>query len=96
MAIVVNKPLPEFEAMATGGVKVTNNVNVEAPGVIRSRNGHEREATGVGGPGWKMTITKELGVGLLFNYGSATAATGLKYGTGTSPGRIFRFPLGWR
>jgi peroxiredoxin Q/BCP len=25
MAIVVNKPLPEFEASATGGVKVTNN-----------------------------------------------------------------------
>ena len=24
MAIVVNKPLPEFEANATGGVKVTN------------------------------------------------------------------------
>jgi len=25
MAIVVNKPLPEFEALATGGVKVTNS-----------------------------------------------------------------------
>ena len=25
MAIVVNKPLPEFEANATGGVKVTNS-----------------------------------------------------------------------
>lgn len=24
MAIVINKPLPEFEAMATGGVQVTN------------------------------------------------------------------------
>jgi hypothetical protein len=24
MAIVVNKPLPEFEANATGGIKVTN------------------------------------------------------------------------
>ena len=24
MAIVVNKPLPEFEAIATGDVKVTN------------------------------------------------------------------------
>ena len=24
MAIVVNKPLPEFEANATGGVKVSN------------------------------------------------------------------------
>ena len=25
MAIVVNKPLPEFEANATGGIRVTNN-----------------------------------------------------------------------
>jgi len=24
MAVVVNKPIPEFEAIATGGVKVTN------------------------------------------------------------------------
>lgn len=69
---------------ASGALTTANNVNAEAPGVIRSRNGHEREATGVGGPGWKMTSTKELGVALLFNYGSATAATGLKYGTGTS------------
>ncbi len=28
MAIVVNKPLPEFEASATGGVKVTNTTHV--------------------------------------------------------------------
>ena len=28
MAIVVNKPLPEFEANATGGIKVTNSSHV--------------------------------------------------------------------
>jgi len=28
MAIVVNKPLPEFEANATGGVKVSNTSHV--------------------------------------------------------------------
>ena len=28
MAIVVNKPLPEFEALATGGVKVTNTSHI--------------------------------------------------------------------
>ena len=28
MAIVVNKPLPEFEANATGGTKVTNTTHV--------------------------------------------------------------------
>jgi len=28
MAIVVNKPLPEFEANATGGIKVTNTTHV--------------------------------------------------------------------
>lgn len=69
---------------ASGSLTVANNVNVEAPGVIRSRNGHEKEATGIGGPLWKMTSTKELGVALLVNHGSGTVATGLKYGTGTS------------
>ena len=28
MAIVVNKPLPEFEAIATGDVKVTNTYHL--------------------------------------------------------------------
>ena len=28
MAIVVNKPIPEFEANATGGIKVTNTTHV--------------------------------------------------------------------
>ncbi len=28
MAIVVNKPLPEFEASATGGIKVTNTTHI--------------------------------------------------------------------
>jgi hypothetical protein len=31
MAIVVNKPLPEFEAIATGGVKVTNTSHLGKP-----------------------------------------------------------------
>lgn len=69
---------------ASGALTVATNVNVEAPGVIRSRNGHEKETTGLGGPVWKMTSTKELGAALLVNHGTSTAATGLKYGTGTS------------
>ena len=68
---------------AGGSLSVASNVNAEAPGVIRSRNGHAREATGVGGPGWKMYSDKELGVGLLYNYGSNLVATALKYGNGT-------------
>lgn len=28
MAVVVNKPLPEFEAMATGGLKVSNQTHI--------------------------------------------------------------------
>ena len=28
MAIVVNKPLPEFESIATGGIRVTNNTHI--------------------------------------------------------------------
>ena len=35
MAIVVNKPIPEFEANATGGVKVTNTShNGNVPGAV--------------------------------------------------------------
>ena len=28
MAVVVNKPLPEFEAVATGGLKVSNQTHL--------------------------------------------------------------------
>ena len=28
MAVVVNKPIPEFEALATGGIKVSNQSHV--------------------------------------------------------------------
>lgn len=68
---------------ASGSLTVATNVNVEAPGIIRSRNGHAKETTGLGGPVWKMLSTKELGSSLLVNYGSTTAGTGLKVGTGT-------------
>lgn len=69
---------------ASGALTVATNVNVEAPGVIRSRNGHEKETTGLGGPVWKLLSTKELGSSLLVNHGTASAATGLKVGTGTA------------
>lgn len=68
---------------APGALINATNVNVEAPGVIRSRQGHQKEATGIGSPIWKMASTKELGVALLVNHGTATAASGLKYGNGT-------------
>lgn len=69
---------------APGALTVATNVNIEAPGVIRSRQGFARQANGVGGPGWKFISTKELGANLLFNHGSQTAATGLKYGDGSA------------
>lgn len=68
---------------APGALTAANNVNVEAPGIIRSRNGHAKETSGIGGPIWKMVSTKELGVALLTNHGTASTATGLKYGNGT-------------
>ncbi len=69
---------------ASGSLTLATNVNVEAPGIIRSRQGFAKQATGVGGPGWKMISTKELGANLLVNYGTQTAATSLKYGDGTA------------
>lgn len=67
---------------ASGSLVTATNVNVEAPGVIRSRNGVARQTYGPGGPGWKLLTSKQLDTNLLYNYGSATVATSLKYGTG--------------
>lgn len=69
---------------APGSLIQADNVNIEAPGVIRSRNGFVRQTNGVGGPGWKFCSTKELGSNLLFNHGSNTSASGLKYGDGSA------------
>jgi len=68
---------------APGALIQADNVNVEAPGVIRSRFGFAKTANGFGGPVWKCLSTKELAASLLMNYGSASVATGLKYGDGT-------------
>ncbi len=69
---------------APGALTEANNVNVDAPGVIRSRQGFARQPEGVGGPGWKFVSSKELGSVLLFNHGTKDHATGLKYGDGSS------------
>lgn len=71
---------------ASGSLTVATNVNVEAPGIIRSRNGHVREtgAAMAGGPIWKLLSSKELGNSLFVNYGSTTAAASLKVGTGVT------------
>ncbi len=66
-----------------GALIVADNVNIEAPGIIRSRQGFARQANALGGPVWKMLSTKELGSNLLANTGSATTATGLYYGDGS-------------
>lgn len=69
---------------APGALTQATNVNCEAPGVIRSRQGFARQANTLGGPIWKFANTKELGSNLLTNYGSASAATNLKYGDGSA------------
>lgn len=69
---------------APGALTQADNVNAEAPGVIRSRFGVQKTANGFGGPCWKFLTTKELGTNLLMNHGSATVASGLKYGDGSA------------
>ncbi len=74
---------PGQMSRATGSLTTADNVNICAPGVIRSRNGLTKQTYGFGGPGWKFASTKELGSNLLFNHGNATRATGLRYGDGS-------------
>lgn len=69
---------------APGSLIVADNVNVEAPGVIRSRQGFAKQANGFGGPAWKFVSTKLLDTNLLLNFGSGTVATGLRYGDGSA------------
>ncbi len=35
MAVVVNKPIPEFEAQATGGIKVSNQTHLGQTVILR-------------------------------------------------------------
>lgn len=69
---------------APGAVTVADNLNVEVPGVIRSRQGFARQTNGFGGPAWKFVSTKELGSNLLLNYGTTTAAANLRLGDGAT------------
>lgn len=69
---------------ASGSLIQADNVNVEAPGIIRSRQGVAKSANGVGGPIWKLATTKELGSNLLVNYGTNTEAASLAYGDGSA------------
>lgn len=66
-----------------GSCTMLQNCNVEAPGVLVKREGFARAANGFGGPGWSLVSTKQLGSNVLMNFGSNTAATGLRYGDGT-------------
>lgn len=67
-----------------GALIVADNVNIEAPGIIRSRQGLARQTNDLGGPIWKLLSTKELSTNLIANHGSATTAAGLSYGDGSS------------
>lgn len=73
---------------APGALTRADNVNVEAPGVIRSRFGFSKTANGFGGPAWKFISTKELGSNLLLNFGAAASGSGLKYGDGSAANTV--------
>lgn len=70
-------------ARQPGSLSVANNCNAPAPGLLEKRNGFGRQSNGFGGPAWAFTSTKQLGSNLLMNFGSSTAATGLRYGDGS-------------
>lgn len=75
---------PGHYARGDGACIEANNLVVDAPGVIRSRQGFARQSGALGGPVWKVASTKELGSNLLINYGSDTGATALRYGDGST------------
>ena len=70
-------------ARDSSALTVANNVVCEAPGIIRSRQGYQRQADGFGGPVWKMLSFDELAGDLLVNAGSGTSAASLLRGDGT-------------
>ena len=68
----------------SGSLVTATNVNIEAPGIIRSRTGHAKLAETTGGSIWQTASTKELAASILVNFGSSTAAAGLKHGDGSA------------
>lgn len=74
---------PGHYARGDGACIEANNLVIDAPGVIRSRQGFARQATALGGPVWKLVSTKELGSNLLVNYGTDVVANALRYGDGS-------------
>lgn len=79
---------------APGSLSMANNVNAPAPGVLEKRNGFGRQSNGFGGPAWAFVSTKQLGSNLLMNFGSASAATGLRYGDGSAATTLLTTPDG--
>jgi len=67
----------------SGSMSTCENADVEAPGCIIKRKGFARKANGFGGPSYAMASTKQLGSNLLINFGTNTAATGLRVGDGS-------------
>ena len=68
MAIVVNKPLPEFEANATGGLRVTNSSHTGQTLVLffypkDSTPGCTTEASRISSPAPKTGLGKRLELG---------------------------------
>ncbi len=72
---------------APGGLIVADNVNIEAPGIIRSRQGFAKQTYAPGGPILSALSTKQLGTDLLVNHdfgGGGLVASALAYGDGSA------------
>lgn len=75
---------PGSLARGEGVMTTADNTVLDAPGVIRKRQGCSRQANQLGGPVWKMLSSKLLNTNLLANFGTAVNATSLKYGDGSA------------
>lgn len=75
---------PGLYQRATASFLQAWNVYFEQHGVLRLRRGVSRQTGSTGGPIWAVATTRSLGSSLLVNYGTASAATGLRYGDGSS------------
>jgi len=68
-----------------GATIVQQNMNVEAPGIMRLKRGNAIQPEEVGGPIWAIFSTRFWGTQLFINYGDLSFPSLLALGDGTAP-----------